>query len=165
MTEPDFSGKSSFGPNWAKSAQNGPKMDLFDYISKSCHQFWLKMSWNVLHIVGNQTIPFACLGKFWFSSFWARSSRPIRLQDSSNGHYWWTVGYFFLKLCMKIEVHKGEKVSEPDFWGKFPFCPNWAKMAQKWTFWYNFWTVCPFFEFFCMMIKYQKGNKRNILLW
>jgi len=35
---------------------------------------------------------------------------------------------------MKLEVHKGEKVSEPDFSGKFPFCPNWAKMAQKWTF-------------------------------
>jgi len=56
---------------------------------------------------------------------------------------------------MKLEVHKCEKVSEPDFWGKFPFCPNWAKTAQKWTFWYNFWTVCPFFEFFCMMIKYH----------
>jgi hypothetical protein len=35
---------------------------------------------------------------------------------------------------MKLEVHKGEKVSEPDFWGKFPFCPIWAKMTQKWTF-------------------------------
>jgi len=37
VTEPDFSGKNLFGPNWAKRAQKGPKMDLFDYISKSCH--------------------------------------------------------------------------------------------------------------------------------
>jgi hypothetical protein len=47
---------------------------------------------------------------------------------------------FFLKLCMKLEVHKGEKVSESNFWGKFPFCPNWAKMAQKWNF-------CKYFKF------------------
>ena len=31
---------------------------------------------------------------------------------------------------MKLEVHKGEKVSEPDFGGKFPFC---LKIGQKWT--------------------------------
>ena len=98
------------------------------------------MFWNVFHIVGNQTIPFTYLGKNSFSSFWARSSRPIRLQDSSNVHYWRTVWFFFLKLCMKLGVHKGEKVSVPDFWGKFPFCPNWAKMAQKWTF-------CIYFKF------------------
>ena len=89
------------------------------------------MFWNVLHIVGNHTIPFTCLGKIWFSSFWAQSSRPIRLQDSSNVRYWWTVWYFFLKLCMKLDVHKCEKMSEPNFGGKFWFCPNWAKMAQK----------------------------------
>ena len=33
--------------------------------------------------------------------------------------------------------HKSEKVSEPIFWGKFSFCPNWAKMAQKWTFFWG----------------------------
>ena len=26
-----------FTGNWAKSVQNGPKTDIFDYISKSCH--------------------------------------------------------------------------------------------------------------------------------
>jgi len=37
VTEPDFSGKFSFGPNWAKSAQNGPKMDIFNFFSESAH--------------------------------------------------------------------------------------------------------------------------------
>ena len=35
---------------------------------------------------------------------------------------------------MKLEVHKGEKVSEPDFWGKFPFCPNWEKWPNNGPF-------------------------------
>jgi hypothetical protein len=29
VIETDFSGKFSFGPNWAKSAQNRPQIDLF----------------------------------------------------------------------------------------------------------------------------------------
>ena len=44
--------------------------------------------------------------------------------------------FFFLKLCMKLEVHKGEKVSQPDFWGKFSLCPNWEKWAKNGRFLY-----------------------------
>ena len=34
VTKPDFSGKISFGPNWAKKAQNGPKIWFFDFAKR-----------------------------------------------------------------------------------------------------------------------------------
>ena len=36
----------------------------------------------------------------------------------------------YKKLCMKLEVNKGKKVTEPNFSGKFSFHPNWTKMPQ-----------------------------------
>ena len=35
---------------------------------------------------------------------------------------------------MKLGVHKGSKVVEPNFFGKFSFAQIWAKRAQIWTF-------------------------------
>jgi hypothetical protein len=32
---------------------------------------------------------------------------------------------------MKLGVHKGTKVTEPDFSGKFSFSEKWGKRAQK----------------------------------
>ena len=126
---------------------------------------WQKVDQMELHLMA----PVPYLRKIWFSSFWARSFQPIRLQHSSNGHYWWTIWYFFVKFCVNVEVHKGEKESDPDFWGKFPCCPNWAEMAQTSTFFIYFkflWLVVAFigigslvFLFFCMKLGVQKTSK------
>ena len=50
---------------------------------------------------------------------------------------------FFLKLCMKLEVHKGEKVSEPDFGGKFLFCQKLGKNGTKMDLLYIFQIPVP----------------------
>jgi len=39
---------------------------------------------------------------------------------------------------MKLEVHKGEKVSEPDFGGKFMFCQKLGKNGPKMDLLYIF---------------------------
>ena len=36
VTEPDFFEKISLCPNWAKCAQNGPKMRFFEFCRKVC---------------------------------------------------------------------------------------------------------------------------------
>ena len=38
---------------------------------------------------------------------------------------------FFLIFCMKLGVHKGSKVTEPNFWKKISFAQIWAKRAQN----------------------------------
>ena len=38
---------------------------------------------------------------------------------------------FFLIFGMKLGIHKGWKVTEPDFSGKIPFAQIWAKRAQN----------------------------------
>jgi len=47
---------------------------------------------------------------------------------------------------MKLEVHKGEKVSEPDFGGKFPFCPKLGKNGPKMALLYIFQIPVPVIE-------------------
>jgi len=47
---------------------------------------------------------------------------------------------------MKLEVHKGEKVSEPDFGGKFPFCPKLGKNGPKMDLLYIFQIPVPVIE-------------------
>ena len=38
---------------------------------------------------------------------------------------------FFLFFCMNLRIHKGSKVTEPDFSGRFSFVQKGPKMAQK----------------------------------
>ena len=52
----------------------------------------------------------------------------------SNAFFSELVHLIFLIFCMKLEIHKCKKVTEPDFSGKFSFAQIWAKRAQKWTF-------------------------------
>ena len=40
-TEPDFGGKLSFGPNWAKRPSNEFKTDVFKNMSNLAHYFLL----------------------------------------------------------------------------------------------------------------------------
>ena len=47
---------------------------------------------------------------------------------------------------MKLEVHKGEKVSEPDFGGKLPFCPKLGKNGPKMDLLYIFQIPVPVIE-------------------
>ena len=52
----------------------------------------------------------------------------------SNAYFSELVHLIFLIFCMKLEIHKCEKVTEPDFSEKFSFAQIWAKRAQKCTF-------------------------------
>ena len=68
-----------------------------------------------------------------------RTESPINSCPSvrpyiSNTFFSELVHLIFLILCMKLEIHKCEKVTKPDFLGKFSFAQIWAKRAQKCTF-------------------------------
>ena len=62
------------------------------------------------------------------------SVRPSVRPYVSNAFFSELVHLIFLIFCMKLEIHKCEKVTEPDFSEKFSFAQIWAKRAQKWTF-------------------------------
>ena len=62
------------------------------------------------------------------------SVRPSVRPSVSNAFFSELVHLIFLIFCMKLEIHKCKKVTEPDFSGKFSFAQIWAKRAQKWTF-------------------------------
>ena len=49
----------------------------------------------------------------------------------SNAFFSELVNFFFLIFCMKLEIHKCAKVTEPDFSGKLSFAQIWAKGAQN----------------------------------
>ena len=80
-----------------------------------------------------------CLGAFPVWTPVRRMESPINSCPSvrpsvSNAFFSELVHLIFLIFCMKLEIHKCKKVTEPDFSGKFSFAQIWAKRAQKWTF-------------------------------
>ena len=84
-----------------------------------------------------------CFNNFSLQSrFWTpvrRTESPINSCPSvrpyvSNAFFSELVHLILLIFCMKLEIHKCEKVTEADFSGKFSFAQIWAKRAQKWTF-------------------------------
>ena len=40
----------------------------------------------------------------------------------------------FMIFCIKLQVHKGTKVTKPDFWKKIRGSRYWGKGGQKWGF-------------------------------
>ena len=42
----------------------------------------------------------------------------------------WLISFFYI-FCMKLGVHRGSKVTEPNFSGKLSFSKKWGKRAQK----------------------------------
>ena len=109
MTGPDFSGKNLFGPNWAKRAQKGPKMDLFDLFFKILS---LVLAENVLKCApycrkSDDTIPMSRKNLVLVFLGSKLSTNQIA------GFFKWSLLenrliFLFFKFCMKLEVHKGE---------------------------------------------------------
>ena len=87
------------------------------------------MSWNVPHIVWNHTIPFALLGKIWFSSFWA-----------------WTGCPFAGKVLEKLEKLEKRPFSEKVL-EKLEF--NSVFTLSCWNCWKNIIFLCHFCFFQC----------------
>ena len=70
---------------------------------------------------------------------------------------------------MKLEVHRGKKVTETDFSGKVAFCPNLGKMSQnapKMAFLTIFQIL--FVSFCCkwsMKLENDKGKRLKAFMW
>ena len=66
------------------------------------------------------------------------TQKTFTLHPSLSARQWWKsttmsiklllfIEMLFLGFCMKLEVHKGSKLTEPDFYRKFSFYPNLRK--------------------------------------
>ena len=93
VTEPDFLGKLPFCPFGGKSAQNRPKMDFFDNISKLSH--FGPPPWRQGPIEFMPVCPSVCT----YVCNTLFSELALRI---------------YLKLC-KVGGYKGSKVTESDF--------------------------------------------------
>ena len=74
-----------------------------------------------------------------------------------------TIHCFFLIFCMKLEHHKGTKVTEPDFWKKILGGHKWGKNP----FWGYFWcflsiSLHPLIKSFCNFIYIISSTLSNI---
>ena len=103
-------------------------LEFMSWNVKKINQFATKLTWN--------------LWEFW-SNFgpwvYPRGSLVIALVRgqlvSPSINISETVHCFFLIFCMKLEHHKGTKVTEPDFWKKILEGYKWGKNPFLWYFW------------------------------
>ena len=69
LTEPDFARKIRFPRFWAKRSQNGPKIDVFGFFSKSAPRIFLILCIWLEGIIALILPKTACSAKFRFRSY------------------------------------------------------------------------------------------------
>ena len=116
-------------------------------------------------MVRNHVKPFTCLAKFVFPIFGPKSSRPIRLLDSSIWYIFRTVWPFVLIFGMMVHNHKGKELRITIWHGHARACPSLPKHAR----------ACPILpkanlvDFFCykwsMKLENDEKKRLKAFMW